>query len=93
MNLYERCHDSIKRYFDKNPYDGETNFYVVVKECYTNEYNTMYKIEIEWTGADTFNAIFAIDYDEGQKVDILRVFPEHEVEDILVDYTYKEDQR
>lgn len=90
MNNYDRVHEAIKKYLEKNPEDGETNFYVVVRECWGDWYNTMYKVEIEMTGAETFNSIFAVDYDEGQKIDILRVFPEHELEDIIIDYTYKE---
>lgn len=92
MNNYERVHEAIKKYLEKNPEDGETNFYVVVKEYWSTGHiwNTMYKVEIEMTGAETFNSIFAVDYDEGQKIDILRVFPEHELEDIIIDYTYKE---
>lgn len=92
MNNYDRVHEAIKKYLEKNPEDGETNFYVVVKEYWGSglPWNTVYKVEIEMTGAETFNSIFAVDYDEGQKIDILRVIPEHEVENILFDYTYKE---
>ena len=97
MNLYKRCHEAIKRYFNKNPEDGEINFYIVAKEYwgYGHEWNTMYKVEIEWLGRDEnnelyFNCEFDSDYDEGQKVDILRVIPEHEVEDLLIDFVYKE---
>lgn len=97
MNNYERVHEAIKKYLEKNPEDGETNFYIVVKEYWSTGHiwNTMYKVEIEWLGRDEDNELyfgceFDSDYDEGQKVDILRVFPEHELEDIIFDYTYKE---
>lgn len=96
MDLYKRCHEAIKRYFEKDPEDGETDFYIVVKEYWGTGHiwNTMYKVKIEWRlnlGNEIyFGCEFDSDYDEGQQVDILRVFPEHEIEDILVDYTYKE---
>lgn len=92
MNNYERVHEAIKKYLEKNPEDGETNFYVVVKEYWGTGHiwNNVYKVEIEMTGAETFNSLFAVDYDEGQKIDIIRVIPEHEVDEILFNYTYKE---
>ena len=89
INAYERCYNALKKYFEKFPEDGEEDFYIIVKEYAPFNWNNMYKVKVEWISKDDFNCIFDSDYDEGQEIDIIKIFPEHEVEYILTEIAWR----
>lgn len=89
ISAYDRCHNALKEFFKKNPEEGSPKFYIVVKEYEPFNCNDVYEIEVEWTGKDTFNSIFAIDYDEGQEIDIIKIYSQYEMERMLIDAAWK----
>lgn len=90
ISAYDKCHNALKEFFKKNPEEGSQKFYIVVKEYEPFNWNDVYEVEVEWTGQNTFNTIFAIDYDEGQEIDIIKIYSEYEMESILIDAAWKE---
>lgn len=89
INAYERCHNALKEFFKRNPEEGCPKFYIVVKEYEPFNCNNVYEVEVEWTGKDTFNCIFDIDYDEGQEIDIIKIYSKYEMERMLIDAAWK----
>lgn len=92
ISAYDKCHNALKEFFKKNPEEGSSIFYIfyiVVKEYEPFNCNNVYEVEVEWTGQNTFNSIFAIDYDEGQEIDIIKIYSEYEMESMLIEAAWK----
>ena len=76
-------------YCQRHPEEGSTKFYIVVKEYEPFNCNNVYEVEVEWTRKNTFNCIFYIDYDEGQEIDIIKIYSQYEMERMLIDAAWK----
>ena len=96
---YDLVADAIKKYLrdyfishDEIEHCGATTFYVLVKELKPFYWEDVWIVEVEDCGPEPedINCTFVIDYDEGQAIEVLKVIPDYDMEEILFDYYKRE---
>ena len=91
MNMFdEKIRKALFIYLKSNTFRGITYYILVWEHKPFNSYS-LYRLELEDSPEKSFddlNITYAMDYDEGQDIDVLMIFDENDIKNQCISYYF-----